>query len=106
MMGIKKDSYIIVSNCGKCNKEYECTLNTEFPDGLKVKTSKESKFLIDSHCPSCGQRQWVHAKAVVPDELEDGSKLVLNKFDNCKLDLPKIEKVAEKAATESEVELK
>ena len=95
-MTTKIDKYTVVSHCVKCGMEYECTLNVNLPDNMgKESTSimEESKLLLDSHCPSCGQRQWVHAKVSIPNSV------ILGNFDNCKLDLPKVQKAAIKAAT-------
>ena len=95
-MGIKTDKYTVVSSCAKCGKEYECILNVNLPDNIGKESNsimKESKLLLDSHCPSCGQRQWVHAKVSIPEDV------VLGNFDNCKLDLQKIASVAKKAVT-------
>ena len=46
-------------------------LNISLPEIGKesIPIMKESKFLLDSRCPSCKQRQWVHAKASIPEDV-------------------------------------
>jgi hypothetical protein len=53
-------------------------------------------FLIQAECPKCKEAHEVTFLLTLPDNL-----VANGKFSNCKevLDLPKIEKVAEKAAS-------
>lgn len=86
--------YFIPARCSECGNGYEVTFNLSLPE-VKAKSTKEAKFLLHGTCTKCGKESKIPYAVTIPDELENGNRLVSdNHFVNCELDLGKIEKAA------------